>query len=121
ETFCFARKRGRASVRTLRTVTTLAETACVTHRARRERLVLSSMLLICTGRSDAQVTARLDRIGRKASDLSHRALVGTPARIVDRMGAFASAGAERIYLKILDPTDFALFDLIAEAVLLPVR
>jgi 2-methylisocitrate lyase-like PEP mutase family enzyme len=43
-------------------------------------------------------------------------LAGTPAEVVDRIGAYVKAGAQRIYLQCLDVDDVAHVELIAAQV-----
>ena len=54
----------------------------------------------------ALATARA--IGRDVERLRTSGLVGTPSQIVDRIGAYAAAGAETVYLQVLDLADHAL-------------
>ena len=81
-------------------------------------LVLSSALILCCGRDDAEVRRRADAIGRSVEDLreSGSALVGTPDEVVDQIGGFAEAGATRLFLQTLDLSDLHHIELIASAV-----
>lgn len=80
-------------------------------------LLLSNVLLICAGRSDAEVRRRLAKIGRDRADLAGKSLIGTPEEIVDLIGRFASIGVRRMYLKFLDLTDLDQIELIATEIL----
>ncbi|HLL67525.1 MAG TPA: LLM class F420-dependent oxidoreductase [Micromonosporaceae bacterium] len=69
------------------------------------------------GRTDAEVRERVERAGGSMDHLRERGLVGTPAEVVDRLGAYADLGATRAYLQIVDMTDLDHVELIATEVL----
>jgi F420-dependent oxidoreductase-like protein len=75
---------------------------------------LSVALTICCGRDDAEVTRRAEAIGRPKDRID---VAGTPAEVVDRLGAFAAAGAERAYLQVLDLADLDHISLLGAEVL----
>jgi alkanesulfonate monooxygenase len=77
----------------------------------------SSALVVCCGRDEAEIARRAAAIGREAGELRENGLAGTPAEVIDRIGAYAEAGAERIYLQTLDLTDLEHLDLIAAEVM----
>ncbi len=83
----------------------------------RRPLVLSAAQTLCCGRSAAEVTRRAEAIGQPADRLRANGIAGTPAEVVDRIGAFAAAGASRLHLQVLDLTDLDHLDLVASAVL----
>lgn len=71
-----------------------------------KELVRSVALVACVGRTDADVARRADAIGRDASELRENGLAGTPAEVVDRIGAWRDAtGVQRVYLQVLDLSD----------------
>jgi F420-dependent oxidoreductase-like protein len=70
----------------------------------------SAAQTIACGRTESEARARADRIGRTPP------LFGTPDQIVDQIGAFAEAGATRLYLQILDLADLDHLDVIATQV-----
>ncbi len=72
---------------------------------------------VCCGRDAGELARRADAIGRALGDLRTDGLVGTPAEIVDKIGNFAQAGAERVYLQVLDLQDVDHLELIAAEVL----
>jgi hypothetical protein len=43
-------------------------------------------------------------------------VAGTPAEAVDTLGRYAEAGAQRVYLQVLDLSDLDHLDLVAEDV-----
>lgn len=89
-----------------------------TTAGRTRPLALSSALILCCGRDDAEVRRRAEAIGRTPDDLreSGAALVGTPDEVVDQIGRFAEAGASRVFLQTLDLSDLHHIELIASAV-----
>jgi alkanesulfonate monooxygenase SsuD/methylene tetrahydromethanopterin reductase-like flavin-dependent oxidoreductase (luciferase family) len=68
-------------------------------------IVLSAAQVLCAGRDDAEVAQRAAAIGREVDELREHGLTGSPAEIVDRLGAFAEIGATRMYLQVLDLAD----------------
>jgi F420-dependent oxidoreductase-like protein len=79
-------------------------------------LTLSSALVLCCGSDDAEVARRAKAIGREPAELRRNGLAGTPAEVVDRIGAFAAEGSERLYLQVLDLSDLDHLRLVAEEV-----
>jgi F420-dependent oxidoreductase-like protein len=82
----------------------------------------SSMLMsvaqtVCCGKDDAEVRRRAAAIGADPDELRASGLAGTPAEVADKVGAFAEAGAERIYLQVLDLRDLDHLELIASRVM----
>jgi alkanesulfonate monooxygenase len=82
-----------------------------------DTLRLSAALVVCCGRSDADIARRAAAIGRQVAELREHGLAGTPAEIVDRIGEFSAVGASRIYLQILDLSDLDHIELLAADVL----
>jgi F420-dependent oxidoreductase-like protein len=79
-------------------------------------LVLSAAQTICVGKDEAEVRRRAEAIGQSPDQLRATGLGGTPAEVVDKIGAFAAAGATRIYLQTLDLADLDHLDLVASDV-----
>jgi F420-dependent oxidoreductase-like protein len=93
----------------------LADTAAQFERVRGvadRKLVLSAAQTVVVGRTDAEVARRVEAIGTAAS----RAIAGTPERVAEGLRAFADAGAERLFLQILDMADLDHLDVIASDV-----
>lgn len=80
-------------------------------------MILSAAQTVCCGKDDAEVARRAEAIGRGAEDVRATILGGTPAEVVDKIGRFAEAGAERLYLQVLDLSDLDHLDLIAGEVM----
>jgi F420-dependent oxidoreductase-like protein len=83
-------------------------------------LRFSVALTVFCGKDEAAVRARAEAAGQASID-PEAALVGTPAHVVDRIGAYADAGASRVYLQVLDMHDAEHLELIASEVLPQVR
>ena len=56
-------------------------------------------------------------VGSTEAELRESGVAGTPAEAIDRLGALADAGAERVYLQVLDIQDLEHLDLIAAEVM----
>jgi alkanesulfonate monooxygenase SsuD/methylene tetrahydromethanopterin reductase-like flavin-dependent oxidoreductase (luciferase family) len=72
---------------------------------------------ICCGKDDAEVARRASAIGMRPEDLRANNIAGTPAEVVDKIGAYAHAGAERAYLQVLDLHDLDHLELLASEVM----
>ncbi|MBM0259474.1 LLM class F420-dependent oxidoreductase [Micromonospora sp. 4G55] len=77
----------------------------------------SNALVLCCGRDEAEVARRAEAIGREPAELRDNGLAGTPAELVDKIGRYAEAGSERIYLQLLDLTDLDHLELVAAEVM----
>jgi F420-dependent oxidoreductase-like protein len=76
-------------------------------------LVYSSALVLCVGKDEAELARRAAAIGRKVDELRDHGVAGTPAEAVDVLGRYAEAGAQRVYLQVLDLADLDHLDLVA--------
>lgn len=76
-------------------------------------LVHSSALVLCVGRNEAELARRAAAIGREVGELREHGVAGTPAEAVDVLGRYAEAGAQRVYLQVLDLADLDHLDLVA--------
>ncbi|WP_040336780.1 LLM class F420-dependent oxidoreductase [Candidatus Blastococcus massiliensis] len=79
-------------------------------------LVYSSALVLCVGKDEAELARRAAAIGREVDELREHGVAGTPAEAVDVIGRYAEAGAQRIYLQVLDLADLDHLDLVAAEV-----
>ena len=84
-------------------------------------LVYSVAQTVCCGRDEAELARRAAAIGYQIDDLKRLELVGSPAQVVDKLGQFADAGAERVYLQILDLHDLDHLELMAAEVMPQVK
>lgn len=81
-----------------------------------DALTYSNALVACVGKDDAEVARRAAVIGRQVDELKANGLAGSPAEVVEKIGRYAEAGAQRIYLQILDLDDLDHLELISSQV-----
>ena len=87
-----------------------------------DSLTYSAAFVICAGIDDAQIARRAAAIGRGLDELrGNSPAVGTPAEIVDKLGPFAEAGVQRVYLQLLDMSDLDHLELFATEVIPQLR
>jgi alkanesulfonate monooxygenase len=73
---------------------------------------------VCVGADESEVDKRAAAIGRTTEDLREKAVAGTPAEVVDKIGQWRErTGVSRVYLQLLDLADLAHLELIAAEVL----
>ena len=77
-------------------------------------MVFSAALGACCGSDEAEVGRRADAIGREPAELRTNGAAGTPDEVRATVERWAAAGAERIYLQILDLADLDHLDLLAD-------
>ena len=81
-------------------------------------ITYSAAFVVCAGRNDAETARRANAIAREVDELrDNTPLVGTPGEIVDRLGPFAEAGVQRVYLQVLDLADLDHLELFASEVI----
>ena len=68
-------------------------------------LVYSAAQVVCCGNDEATVSRRAQAIGRQPAELRASGLAGSAAELVDKIGTFAEAGVQTLYLQILDLDD----------------
>jgi F420-dependent oxidoreductase-like protein len=76
----------------------------------------SAAQTVCCGRDEAEYRKRAEAIGRDPADLRANGVAGTVAEVVDAIGAYAAAGATRMYLQTLDVDDLDHVELVAAEV-----
>ncbi|MFJ7777868.1 LLM class F420-dependent oxidoreductase [Streptomyces yangpuensis] len=86
-----------------------------------DALVYSNALVVCVGKDDAEVARRAAAIGRDADELRANGLAGSPAEVVDKIGAYGAVGSSRVYLQLLDLDDLDHLELISAQVLSQLR
>jgi F420-dependent oxidoreductase-like protein len=91
--------------------------ACAAEGRDPASMIFSTAQVVCCGKDEAEIARRAAAIGREVSDLRENGLAGSPAEIVDKIGAYAEAGATTAYLQILDLADLDHLDLLASEVL----
>jgi F420-dependent oxidoreductase-like protein len=80
-------------------------------------LTYSAAQVVCCGKDEATLSRRAAALGRDLADLRVNGIAGTPAEVVDKIAAFAEAGAATMYLQILDLEDLDHLSDIAAGVL----
>jgi F420-dependent oxidoreductase-like protein len=73
--------------------------------------------VVCVGSDDAEFRRRAAAIGREPDELRENGCAGSPDEVVERLRAFATAGAEAAYLQVLDLDDLDHLRLIASDVM----
>ncbi|MFC5929964.1 LLM class F420-dependent oxidoreductase [Cryobacterium melibiosiphilum] len=81
-----------------------------------DSLVYSTALVTVAGATEAEFARRAAAIGREPEELRAHGLAGTPAEIVDRLGALAADGVEAVYLQIMDLSDLDHLEFLAAEV-----
>jgi F420-dependent oxidoreductase-like protein len=71
---------------------------------------------VCCGKDQAEFRRRAAAIGRTPEDFAEAGLGGTPGEVADKIAEFAQAGAERVYLQVLDLSDTGHLELLASDV-----
>jgi len=67
--------------------------------------VYSAALSVCCGRDEAEVERRARATGRTVEEARRSGPTGTPDEVVDYIAGFRDAGAQRVYLQVLDIGD----------------
>lgn len=75
----------------------------------------SAALVACVGSDEAEFRRRAEAIGRKPDELRANGIAGLPGEAAERLAAFARAGADRVYLQLLDVRDLEHLDVLWEA------
>jgi F420-dependent oxidoreductase-like protein len=92
-------------------------TACEAESRDPGDLIYSAALTVCCGESEQELGLRAGRIGKSIEELRATAAAGRPSEVVDRIADFVDAGAQRIYLQLLDLADVEHVHLLSEKVL----
>ena len=91
--------------------------ACATIGRDPSTLAYSSAQVVAIGRTDADVARRAAAIGREVDELKKNGLCGSPQEVIDKIGQWEEAGAERLYLQLLDLSDLEQIELIGSDVI----
>jgi alkanesulfonate monooxygenase SsuD/methylene tetrahydromethanopterin reductase-like flavin-dependent oxidoreductase (luciferase family) len=79
-------------------------------------MTYSAALVVCAGRDEAEVRRRAASIGRDAEELRENGAAGTVDEVAATIRRWNEAGAERVYLQVLDLDDLDHLNLIATEV-----
>lgn len=91
--------------------------ACTAQGRDPESLVYSNALVLCVGKDEPEIARRAAAIGREVAELRQNGLAGSPQEVVDKLGRYADAGSQRIYLQVLVLGDLDHLELVAEKVM----
>jgi F420-dependent oxidoreductase-like protein len=80
-------------------------------------LGLSAAQVVCCGTDEAELARRARAIGREVAELRTNGAAGTPDEVVARCRALEAAGADTIYLQVLDLGDLDHIRLLGQSVL----
>jgi F420-dependent oxidoreductase-like protein len=94
----------------------IVRTACETIGRDPTSLRYTVALVVCVGMNEAEIARRARAIGREVDELRQNGVAGTPNEAIERMRAFEAAGAESVYLQVLDIDDHDHLRLIASAI-----
>jgi F420-dependent oxidoreductase-like protein len=83
---------------------------------RTQPMIWSAALVVCVGADETEVARRAAAIGREPAELRTNGVAGTPDEAAATIRDWIDAGAERIYLQVLDLDDLDHLDLIANEV-----
>jgi F420-dependent oxidoreductase-like protein len=87
--------------------------ACETIDRDPATMSFSIALVLCCGVDEHEVVRRAAAIGREPDELRQNGAAGTPEEVTSTLRAWADAGADRIYLQVLDLADLDHLDLVA--------
>lgn len=80
-------------------------------------LTLSAAVVACCGEDEAAFVRRAKAIGQDPEQLRANQLGGTTSEVADRAAEYAAAGAQRLYLQVLDLDDVEHLHVLAETLL----
>jgi alkanesulfonate monooxygenase SsuD/methylene tetrahydromethanopterin reductase-like flavin-dependent oxidoreductase (luciferase family) len=76
----------------------------------------SAALVVCAGGTEADVARRAEAIGRTPAQLREDGAAGSAEETAATIRSYVDAGADRIYLQVLDLADLEHLDFIAAEV-----
>jgi hypothetical protein len=79
-------------------------------------LTRSAALVLCCGRDEAEFVRRAGAVGRAPDELRRNGLAGVVDEVVEGLQRWEAAGAERVYLQVLDLHDLDHLELVAAEV-----
>jgi F420-dependent oxidoreductase-like protein len=79
-------------------------------------MIFSAAVVLCVGEDEAEFTRRAEAIGQDPAQLRENAAGGTVEEVVERLAGFVEAGAQRLYLQVLDLHDLDHLRLVAAEV-----
>ena len=79
-------------------------------------MIYSAALVVAVGRNEAEFARRAAAIGREPAELRENGACGTIEQVAATLRRWRNAGAQRMYLQVLDLEDLDHLDLIATEV-----
>jgi F420-dependent oxidoreductase-like protein len=79
-------------------------------------MTMSAALVLCCGRTEAEFVRRAGAIGREPAELRQNGAAGTVGEVAETLRRWIGAGAQRIYLQVLDLSDLEHLQLVADEV-----
>jgi F420-dependent oxidoreductase-like protein len=79
-------------------------------------IVYSAALVVCCGEDEAAFTRRAAAIGREPDELRQNGACGLVDEVVEVLSRWRDAGAQRVYLQVLDLSDLEHLELVAAEV-----
>jgi F420-dependent oxidoreductase-like protein len=81
-----------------------------------DSMTWSAALVVCVGDNEAEFQRRAAAIGREPAELRQNGAAGSVDEVIEKLAMWQRAGAQRIYLQMLDLQDREHLDLIADQV-----
>jgi alkanesulfonate monooxygenase len=91
--------------------------ACDTLQRDPDSLIYSVAQVVCVGSTSTEIARRAVQIGREVEELRQNGICGTPDEVIEKISSWATTGASRMYLQVLDLDDLDHLSLIGETVL----
>jgi len=96
---------GFAPIGDFRTLVGAVVAACERVERDPSSMTWSTAQVLCCGEDEEAYRRRAAAIGRRPDELRANAVAGTVAEVTDKLASFAAAGAQRVYLQVLDLSD----------------
>lgn len=106
-----------ASPATTRSSGDRVRAACETVGRDPRAMIFSNSHILCCATDPDDLARRTAAVDREAPEILRNTLRGTPAQVVDALGAYAEAGSDRAYLRLVDLADLDQLRLVAAEVL----
>ena len=87
--------------------------ACETIGRDPASMVWSVALVVCVGADEAEFARRAAAIGREPEELRRNGVAGLPHEAAETVARWRAAGADRVYLQVLDLADLEHLDQVA--------
>jgi F420-dependent oxidoreductase-like protein len=107
--------RGFATVAATAATFGVVQEACAAAGRAADSMTYSVAQTVVCGTTPAEVARRAAAIGRDADEMraQDQGLVGSPAEIAEKIGAFADIGTQTVYLQVMDLSDLDHLEVLA--------